>query len=226
MTLQNLRKHYLFSILDDKQFNQILSGIQAIELNENNQLFYFEERARYFYFLASGQIQLYRTSPNGEEKVIEIIQAGQTFAEAVMFFSSNRYPVSAKAVLNSQLLQIEMKQFSGLLRESNELCIRLLGGLSKRLHSAIEEIDRLTLHNASVRVIQFLLQNAPDFLKDNQYSFYLDTPKLLLASRLSVKPETLSRILKQLSNKNLISVQRRTIFVLDYRNLQLELSED
>lgn len=60
MTLQNLRKHYLFSILDDKQFNHILSGIQAIELNENNHLFYFEERARYFYFLTSGQIQLYR----------------------------------------------------------------------------------------------------------------------------------------------------------------------
>lgn len=225
MTLQNLRKHYLFSILDDKQFNQILLGIQAIELNENNHLFYFEERARYFYFLTSGQIQLYRTSPNGEEKVIEIVQAGQTFAEAVMFFSNNRYPVSAKAVLNCQLLQIEMKQFSGLLRESNELCIRLLGGLSKRLHSVIEEIDRLTLHSASVRVIQFLLQNAPDSLKDNQYSFDLDTPKLLLASRLSVKPETLSRILKQLSRKNLISVQRRTIFVLDYRSLQRELSE-
>ncbi|WP_305907907.1 Crp/Fnr family transcriptional regulator [Methylomarinum sp. Ch1-1] len=220
---QQLGKHYLFSILDDDQFIQILSGVQRLELTENEHVFHFGDVARYFYLLDDGQIQLYRLSPMGEEKVIEIIQPGQSFAEAVMFFKINSYPVSAKAVLNSQLWRIDMKQFLSLLQESNELCLRMLGGMSKRLHAAIQDIEQLTLQNASMRVIQLLLQAAPEGI-GNQYSLDLETPKQVLASRLSVRPETFSRILQQLSRKELISVQGKTILILDFKSLQKELN--
>lgn len=220
---QQLRNHHLFAILDDEQFEQLLPGVQEFELAENEHLFHCGDQARYFYLLTAGQIQLYRLSPSGEEKVIEIIQPGQSFAEAVMFFKINSYPVSAKAVLDSRLWRIEMKRFLGLLQESNELCLRMLGGMSKRLHGAIQDIDQLTLQNASMRVIQLLLQAAPDDA-DNQYSLDLETPKQVLASRLSVRPETFSRILQQLSRKKLILVQGKTIQILDFKGLQRELS--
>ncbi|MGZ4957648.1 MAG: Crp/Fnr family transcriptional regulator [Methylomonas sp.] len=220
---QQLHKHYLFSILDDDQFEQILSGVQEFELAENEHLFHFGDQARYFYLVCHGQVQLYRLSPMGEEKVIEIIQPGQSFAEAVMFFKISSYPVSAKAVLPSRVLRIEMKLFLGLLQESNELCLKMLGGMSKRLHGAIQDIEQLTLQNASMRVIQLILQAAPDGV-GNQYSLDLETPKQVLASRLSVRPETFSRILQQLSRKELISVQGKTIHILDFKALQKELS--
>ena len=122
---QHLRKHYLFAILDDDQFGQLLPGVQEFELAEGKHLFHFGDQARYFYLLSDGQIQLYRLSAMGEEKVIEIIQPGQSFAEAVMFFKINSYPVSAKTVVPSKFLRIEMKLFLKLLQESNELCLIL-----------------------------------------------------------------------------------------------------
>jgi len=220
---QQLGKHYLFSILDDDQLGQILPAVTEFELAENEHLFHFGDQARYFYLLSDGQIQLYRLSAMGEEKVIEIIQPGQSFAEAVMFFKINNYPVSAKTVVPSKVLRIEMKLFLKLLQESNELCLRMLGGMSKRLHSAIQDIEQLTLQNANMRVIQLLLQAAPEG-SDNQYSLDLETPKQVLASRLSVRPETFSRILQQLSRKELISVQGKTIRILDFKSLQKELN--
>ncbi|MGY6275172.1 Crp/Fnr family transcriptional regulator, partial [Methylomonas sp. MgM2] len=129
----------------------------------------------------------------------------------------------AKAVIASKLWRIEMKPFLGLLQASNALCLRMLGSLSKRLHGAIQDIEQLTLQNASMRVIQLLLQSAPDG-EGNQYSLDLETPKQVLASRLSVRPETFSRILQQLSRKELISVQGKTIHILDFNGLQRELS--
>lgn len=222
-TREQLRKHYLFSILDDVQFSQVLSGVQILNLAENEHLFHFGDQARYFYLLRTGQIQLYRLSPSGEEKVIEIIQPGQTFAEAVMFFKANGYPVSAKAVLNSELWRIDMMTFLNLLQESNELCLSLMGGMSKRLHGAIQDIDQLTLQNASMRVIQLLLQSAPNHTVSH-YTLEWETPKQVLASRLSVRPETFSRILQQLSSKGLISVQGKSIEVLNVKALQRELN--
>ena len=221
-TREQLREHYLFAILDDVQFSRVLSGVQSLNLAENEHLFHFGDQARFFYLLRTGQIQLYRLSPSGEEKVIEIIQPGQTFAEAVMFFKINTYPVSAKAVLNSELWRIDMAGFLSLLQESNELCLSLLGGMSRRLHSAIQDIDQLTLQNASMRVIQLLLQSAPDHTVSH-YSLEWETPKQVLASRLSVRPETFSRILQQLSSKGLISVQGKAIEVLNVKALQREL---
>lgn len=222
-TLAPLRQHYLFSSLDDDQLNRVLTSVQALCLAEDEHLFHFGDQARYFYLLRTGQIQLYRLSPGGEEKVIEIIQPGQTFAEAVMFFKSGIYPVSAKAVLTSALWRIEMSVFLGLLQESNALCLRLLGGMSRRLHGAIQDIDQLTLQNASMRVIQLLLQSAPD-PNANRYSLEWETPKQILASRLSVRPETFSRILQQLSRKGLITVQGKTVEVLNVKALQQELN--
>lgn len=221
--LEPLRQHYLFASLDERQFARVLAAAHPLDLPENGHLFHFGDPARYFYWLDTGQIQLYRLSPAGEEKVIEIIQPGQTFAEAVMFLQMPVYPVSAKAVFDSRLWRIDMAVFLALLQESNPLCLNLLGGMSRRLHGAISDIDQLTLKNASMRVIQLLLQSAPNNT-DSPYNLEWETPKQVLASRLSVRPETFSRILQQLSRKGLIAVQGKTVAVLDVRGLQRELA--
>jgi CRP-like cAMP-binding protein len=217
-----LRQHYLFAILDEAQIDRVLSAVHGFSLEENGHLFHSGDQARYFYLLRTGQIQLYRLSPGGEEKVIEIIQPGQTFAEAVMFLKIHVYPVSAKAIVNSQLWRIDMAVFLSMLQESNELCLRLLGSMSRRLHGAIQDIDQLTLQNASMRVIQLLLHSAPDSAV-NRYSLEWEVPKQILASRLSVRPETFSRILQRLSRQRLIAVQGKTIEVLDAEALRREL---
>ncbi|MDO9238963.1 MAG: Crp/Fnr family transcriptional regulator [Methylicorpusculum sp.] len=217
--LNDLRLNFLFTGLNDEQFTQIRETARLIEVNEGEHLFHCGDVASHFFWLQQGLVQLYRLSPSGEEKVIDLIQAGQTFAEAVMFFKHNQYPVSAKSVRDSQLWMIDMSVFLGFLQESNELCLHMLGDMSRRLHNAIKEIDQLTLQNASVRVIHFLLQSAPPGQPDH-YSLEWDTPKQVLASRLSVRPETFSRILQQLIRQQLISVNGKTVEVLDHQGLR------
>jgi CRP-like cAMP-binding protein len=139
-----------------------------------------------------------------------------------MFLKTSFYPVSAKAIVSSGLWRIDMAVFLGMLQESNELCLRLLGSMSRRLHGAIQDIDQLTLKNAGMRVIQLLLHSAPDS-GVNRYSLEWETPKQILASRLSVRPETFSRILQRLSRQGLIMVQGKTIEILDAEALRREL---
>ena len=54
--------------------------------------------AERFFVVLSGRVKLYRISADGQEKVVEIIQAGQTFAEAVMFMQRSEYPVCAETL--------------------------------------------------------------------------------------------------------------------------------
>ncbi|MEO5344662.1 MAG: Crp/Fnr family transcriptional regulator, partial [Gammaproteobacteria bacterium SHHR-1] len=181
------------------------------------QLFGQGEQANAFYLLVEGQIKLARLSPGGDEKIIEIINAGGTFAEALMFLRVKHYPVSAHAMKDSSLVRINSEHYFAVLAESNDTCLAMLGDLSSRIHGLINEIDKLTLHNAACRIAGYLMSRVPE----NGLAFELDIPKLALASRLAIKPETLSRIIKQLSQENLIKVDKSQIEILDPGELQV-----
>ena len=73
-----------------------------------------------------------------------------------------------------------------MLRESVDTCFVVMGALSQRLRALVGEIDNLTLHNAKSRVARYLLAH----LAEERRNFDLDIPKGVLASRLSVTPET------------------------------------
>ncbi len=217
--MDTLRQNILFSGLDKEQFTRVISGSKAIQLKEGEVLFRQKQAADYFYLLETGEIKLYRLSSDGAEKVIELIRAGQTFAEAVMFMHGNFYPVNAQALTGCQLIRIEMAMFRNLLEHSPQTSLKILGHMSQRLHGLVQEIDFVTLQNAKMRVIQFLLQELPtDAVSPCRLQW--DTPKTVLASRLSVRPETFSRILQQLTQEQLIKVDRKSIEILDIERLK------
>ncbi|MGZ8217488.1 Crp/Fnr family transcriptional regulator [Methylomagnum sp.] len=214
-----LRKHLLFAELEESQRDHLMSAASFAQLEAGEELFSHGEMAKRFFVLETGAILLYRLSAAGEEKVIEIIQPWQSFAEAVMFMDGNLYPVSARALAESEVWGFDMKGFRAVLETSPAVCFKLLARMSQRLHQLLQEIDQLTLQNATMRVAQHLLDAAPEG-RPARYAVQWETPKQVLASRLSVRPETFSRILHQLAKAGLIQVQGKTVEVLDARRLR------
>ncbi len=193
-------------------------GLSVTRIDQGEHLFRQGQQAERFFYVHAGQIKLYRLSPSGNEKVIEIVRPGQTFAEAVMFMSRQDYPVSAEALSASEVVTIEGRVFLGILRESVDTCFRLMSDMSVRLHERILEIDALTLQNATLRLVNYLLYRFREEPDSDQIC--LPAAKHIIASHLSIQPETLSRILSSLSSKGLISVKGLMITVHDLDGLQ------
>lgn len=152
----DLKDTYLFSQLSSSQLDRVRSFSQKIHLQEGAALFEPGDEARRFFMVIDGQIKLSRLSLNGNEKVIEVVSAGHTFAEALMFSDHPNYPVRAVAITDSVLIAIDNKAFLALLRESVDTCFRVMGDMSMRLRNLIKEIDDLTLQSASGRVAGYL----------------------------------------------------------------------
>jgi len=217
--MDSLHQNVLFSSLDTQQLAQVLPTAKSIQLKEGEILFRQQQQAEYFYLLETGNIKLFRLAPDGTEKVIELIREGQTFAEAVMFMQGNHYPVSAQALSECRLIRIEMQHFRELLAQSPETSLKILGRMSQRLHGLVQEIEEVSLQNAKIRVVQFLLRELPEDASF-PYTFAWSVPKTVLASRLSIRPETFSRTLQQLSQEGIIKVNRKTIEILNSEDLQ------
>lgn len=216
---RELRSHALFSGLSDDELARIKEGIHLVQLAEGEHLFTRGQPADRFFVLRRGQVKLYRLSPTGNEKVIEIVRPGQCFAEAVMFMDVQCYPVSSQALVPAELYAISNRSFLGVLRESVDTCFRVMADMSVRLHHRLNEIDALTLQNATLRLVNYLLGQVPkEAAKEAEVS--LPAAKNIIASRLSVQPETLSRILHSLSDQGLISVKGLSVQIHDLQKLR------
>lgn len=209
----------LFESLDDQQLNSIVKFCKKKSLPAKNILFEKNSPASHFYLLKSGQIKLFCLSSEGDEKIIEIIYPSQTFAEAIMFMSKQNYPVSAATIKDSELYCFDMKQFRELLENSKETCFRLLSSMARNLHARIDDINNLALHNATYRLVVYLLEQLPEGALELS-SIHLSATKVTIASRLSIKPETFSRILFRMSKQNLIEVHGNDITLLDVEGLR------
>lgn len=219
-----LRNCALFASINELDFSRLLDGVTFVSLEEGETLFVQDKEAIAFYVLQAGQVKLVRLSSAGNEKVVELISPGESFAEAVMF-SHSTYPVSAVALRDTHVWCIRTDDYREILKQSFDACFAVMAELSRRLHQQLGEIDYLTLHNATARLVAFLLDHA-EKVDDNQAIVELQFTKVVLASRLSVTPETLSRTFTKLGKEDLISIDERHIALLDINRLkQLQMSE-
>jgi CRP-like cAMP-binding protein len=213
-----LRQHYLFNSIDDALLESLAQGVRKLTLAADEILFHHGAPAERFYLIGSGQIKLSRISPAGQEKVIEIMYPGATFAEAVMFMQNHVYPVTAQALVESTVYAIPNQAYREILAQSTEYCFRLLADLSMRLHRHVQELDYLAQQNAMHRLIRYLLNQLPADA-GNSCTLTLTIPKQILASKLSIKPESFSRLLAILSQAGIISVDKQIIHIHDIHRL-------
>jgi len=94
-----------------------------------------------------------------------------------------------------------------------------MADMSQRLHQRLNEIDSLTLHNATYRLVTYLLGELPEGVLTST-EIVLTTPKHIIASRLSIKPETFSRILTRLARDGLIVVRGNSIVLANLEQLR------
>ena len=212
-----LTSHHLFRSLNDAQMNSVLSSTRILNVAEGETLFHQGDKADHFYLVVSGNVKLFRSSVEGNEKIIQIVRKNQVFAEGVMFMEQAGYPVNAAIISDCQLYQFSNTRFLELLSNSHDLCLALFGDLCNRLHQMLNEVDRLSLQNARFRIIQYL----DDLMQgEATKTIVLDIDKKTIASRLSITPETLSRMLRELSQQGLISMEGKKITVHDRNRLK------
>lgn len=216
--LPAIRDHHLLAGLSPGQLQRLLAATHVDDFEAGQLLFDRGQPAQSFFIVLEGQVNLVLYSKSGEEKIVEILGPGHSFAEAVMFMEAPGYPVSAVAALRSRVARFSNAVYLAILRESPETCLRMLGHLSRRLHMRLREIEYLTLESATHRLVRLIEGRLPHEAP-GPVEITLQESRQELASRLSMKPETLSRILRHLSDAGAIAVHGRVLQVPDRKKL-------
>jgi CRP-like cAMP-binding protein len=210
----------LFSQMRANELETLAAGSTLRRLERGKLVFHVGEPCEEFHVVVLGQVKLFVLSPAGMEKVIELCGPGHSFAEAVMFMGAP-YVVSAQTLSETLLLTISKEVVLREITTSSDFALRMLAGLSRRLHGLIKDVEAYALHSGVQRVIGYLLGDRMDEsdVVSETITVTLPVSKASIASRLSLTPEYFSRVLNELETAGLIQVNKRDIHVPDTASL-------
>ena len=216
---QHLQGLPLFTELPGPILDRFVERVRIVQLSRNEIIFHQGQGVHSLYSVMSGQIKLVVTAPTGAAKVVEIVGPDRSFGEALMFLERPS-PVSAQAVVKTEVVEISSELIFSAMEESKGVCRALLGGLSYRLHHLVSDLESCCLQNSTERVARFIADELGD--DPRKVSFTFPANKNVIASQLNLAPESFSRVLHQLSAKKIIEVHGRELTVLDRKRLVQE----
>jgi len=160
------------------------------------------------------------SSSSGQEKVIEIIGPGHSFAEAIMFLEMP-YFLNVQALCDTLLMRVSKDIVFKEIAHDSKFAMQMLAGISRRLHGLVQDVEGYALHSGAQRLIGFLLRDVDnsDVAPEQRFTVSLPVSKATIASRLSLTPEYFSRVLHELEVDQLIEIDNREIRILDVKRL-------
>ncbi len=210
----------LFQEMNAEELGRLAAGCSCARLSRGDMVFRVGEPCEAFHVTVTGQVKLFMLSQAGQEKVIEIVGPGQSFAEALMF-TQRPYIVNAQALTDSLVLTIGKQVVFDEIGRDGRFALRMLAGISRRLHGLVRDVQAYALHSGAQRVIGYLLRDvtSEDGAPGEPFTVTLPVSKATIASRLSLTPEYFSRVLHELEAAGLVRIDKRDVHILDPKRL-------
>lgn len=221
INIETLLSHIaLFNSLGPNELAKIAKGTRELRCEKGDTLFHRGDPCTGFHILVFGQLKLSFSSEQGVEKVVDVIQQGQSFGEAIMFLDKP-HVVSAQALSSCLLLHVSKSVIFDELEHDHDFARKMLAGLAMRTHQLMLDVEGYSLQSGKQRIIDYLMHELQESqLHDENVLLELQVSKGVIASRLNLTQEHFSRILHELSDLGLIKVDGKKILIPSVERLQ------
>jgi len=212
----------VFSGLNPREVQRLLAQATVIDLEPGQSLFRQGDAAAAFFIVITGWVKLYRITPAGDETVLHVLTKGESFAEAVAFVGG-RYPATASAATDARVVVIPAHHVINCVREMPDVALAMIASTSQHLHRLVQRVEQLSAQSGLQRVAEFLAGLCPNM--DGSCTISLPYDKTLIAGRLGLKPESLSRVFAKLRSVG-VDVRASDVVVSEVAQLRSLVASD
>lgn len=218
-----LRKTALFAGLSDEEMRALCARVSSRRFGRGELLFQEGDACSGLFLVATGKIRIFKLSAAGREQTLAMEGQGSSFAELPVF-DGGKYPASASAVEDTEVLFISRKDFQNYCREHPEVALKVLAVVGARLRRLVTIIEDLSFTTVRQRLIALILRLAQAGGKPAKDGVRIELTKTHqdLAAELGTVRELVSRNLSRLQAEGFVEVDGRTIVVKDVSGLKRE----
>jgi CRP-like cAMP-binding protein len=189
---------------------------------KKDQYIYFpEEAATHIYMIVSGHVRIGHYQEDGKEVISAILTTGEIFGELAMAGEEKRKDF-AQAMEATIICPLSITELAELMKENRELSFKILKLIGLRLMKLERKLELLVFKDARTRVIEFLKDAAA--WKGKKVGFETMIPTRLthkdIAALTGTSRQTVTTILNELKDKNLINFDRKKILIRDLTALK------
>jgi len=220
--IEVVRRINVFRGLNPLMFERLIATAGILTLKEHQVVFRQADPATAFFIVIDGWVKLYRMTIAGEEAVIQVFTKGDSFAEAAAL-TGDPYLATAEAVSNARLVRVSADHVVKCIRGMPEIALAMIASTSQHMHHLVQQVEQLKAQTGLQRLAEFLAWLCP--LDGSKCTIALPYDKALIAGRLGLKPESLSRAFARLRSVG-VNVRASHVVVRDPHKLSRLASDD
>lgn len=192
----------------------LLGAAEPLLIPRRATVFAPQDATKAVYLLKEGSIGLSGTEDNEARGVIEILGPGDCFLLPAVILGG-AWPFGAEALTPCRLLRIPADAFHATLAAEPGLAIASLALMSKQWRALADQLLDMKINKASDRVVHFLAQRV---LPNGRVA--MPEPRAVIAARLGMTPESLSRVMHGLEAAGVVRLKGRRVEVADAKALR------
>tara|TARA_B100002052_G_scaffold294834_1_gene320282 strand:+ start:96 stop:785 length:690 start_codon:yes stop_codon:yes gene_type:complete len=207
----------IFSELSEKECLKFQKFFKPRNYLKNSMIILEEEYGDLVFVVHTGTIKITRVNDEGKEVILALLGPGEIFGELAILDGEAR-SANALAQENCHLLAINKEDFLDILKNNFSVSLNLMCELAKRLRKSDQQIEALSLSDAEHRIGVSLLNLAEDMgvIRKGKVTIQNLPYQQDIANMAGTSRETVSRVLKLLENKSMISKVGHTLVIPDY----------
>ena len=211
--LEQMTGQPLFAGIDGVSLAAIASGGWAVEEGRGARILSRGDHLEGLYSVFQGSLKLYMLSCSGDERVLRLLQPGDSFGEAIMF-NQIPSPVFVETLSPVTLGYFPRAVISAALVSNPSFTESMLKNMSALMRQFIQDLETCCMQNAVQRTAKYLLRQA-EAAGAPHMQVVIPAPKAVVASTLNISAETFARDLHRLQVAVLIEISGRTIDLRD-----------
>lgn len=209
-----LKSCRLFSDLEGNELAAIQRIAQRRDYHKGQIIFSETDPTHGFFIVVSGAVKIFRTGQDGRERILHVVEAGETFAEATIFM--DEYPATAATLAASTIILIEKNGFRQLLAHNQKLTSKIFVSMAMWLRELCDTLTELTLKEVPARFASYVLSLPAEPNKPIKIAI----SKTTVAQMLGTTKETFSRLLHRLAQHRVLTYRGHQIKILNRQRLE------
>ena len=205
--IKTLRGNQYFDELPDNLLKEISEHMNLREYPRGDVLFWEGDPANGMYIMEHGSAKIFRTSPQGRQYIVRILQEHDTFAE-VPAFDGGMHPVNVEALETCRVWEIDGEMLRELVNLHPAFAQKIIRTYSQMLRGMVRMVSEMAFYQVTHRLAR-LIENMP---QDKSAPHWTQEQ---LAAQLGTVREVVARSLKELERSGAIIIEDRRILIAD-----------
>lgn len=202
----------LFSAFTELQLATLLNYVQHRSYPRNVFVIQAGDETDSLYVILAGKVKVLIPDDQGREVILSVMGPHDFFGEMGILDDQPR-SASVSTLEPCEMLRLSKAGFINCLKENSDVAMLVIRNLVKRLREADRKIESLALIDVSGRVVRLLVDMAQEI--DGKLVVPRAPPKQEIARMIGASREMVSRVIKELQEKELIRAERRSLVILD-----------